>query len=109
MTSCLAKPPDLDDDAAPRTEDFTESVSEMFDLKTLWKRWGIVGDVVPFTTSFPRADIYELLSPDLLHQIIKGVFKDHLVSWVSDYLHTVHDTEKEAQAVLDDIDRRYVF
>jgi hypothetical protein len=36
----------------------------------------------PFTHSFPRADIHELLSPDLLHQVIKGIFKDHLVQWV---------------------------
>ncbi|KAJ7205518.1 hypothetical protein GGX14DRAFT_335225, partial [Mycena pura] len=30
----------------------------------------------PFTWDFPRADIYELLSPDLLHQVINGIFKD---------------------------------
>ncbi|KAJ7754298.1 hypothetical protein B0H14DRAFT_3096710 [Mycena olivaceomarginata] len=33
---------------------------------------------------FPRADIHEMLSPDLLHQIIKGSFKDHLVTWIMD-------------------------
>ncbi|TFK32967.1 hypothetical protein BDQ12DRAFT_700969 [Crucibulum laeve] len=32
----------------------------------------------PFTSEFPHAGIHELLAPDLLHQIIKGAFKDHL-------------------------------
>ena len=36
----------------------------------------------PFTTSFPWANIHELITPDLLHQIIKGVFKDHIITWV---------------------------
>ena len=61
----------------------------------------------PFTHGFPRADIHELLSPDLLHQIIKGTFKDHLVTWVIDYIEQVH-TPVEAKRILADIDRRYV-
>ena len=61
----------------------------------------------PFTHNFPRADIYELLSPDLLHQIIKGVFKDHLVLWVEKYLTAVHG-RKGAKQRLSDIDRRFV-
>jgi Plavaka transposase len=40
----------------------------------------------PFTNDFPRADIHELISPDILHQLIKGTFKDHLVTWVEEYL-----------------------
>ena len=60
-----------------------------------------------FTMKFPRADIHELLTPDLLHQAIKGTFKDHLVIWVEDYLKKVYGTSK-ANDVLDEIDRRYV-
>ncbi|KAF8167023.1 hypothetical protein K438DRAFT_1616201 [Mycena galopus ATCC 62051] len=33
----------------------------------------------PFTADFPRADLHELILMDLLHQIIKGMFKDHTV------------------------------
>ena len=40
----------------------------------------------PFTVGFPRANIHELLAPDLLRQVIKGSFKDHLVTWVEDYI-----------------------
>ena len=56
--------------------------------------------------SFPRADIHELLSPDLLHQLIKGVFKDHIVEWVLAYIHATH-AEKDALEIIEDIDCRY--
>ena len=59
----------------------------------------------PFTHGFPRTDIHELLSPDLLHQLIKGVFKDHLVTWVNSYILKVKG-KKEGEAIIQDIDRR---
>ena len=61
----------------------------------------------PFTEDFPRADIHELIAPDILHQLIKGAFKDHIVTWIQNYIYSVH-SEKEANRILDDIDRRYV-
>ena len=62
----------------------------------------------PFTVAFPRADIHEMLSPDLLHQVIKGTFKDHLVSWVEEYLVLEHGKTKAA-TIMADIDRRSDF
>ena len=59
----------------------------------------------PFTDDFPRADIHELISPDLLHQLIKGAFKDHLISWVEKYLVATHG-QTRADEILADIDRR---
>jgi hypothetical protein len=59
----------------------------------------------PFTNDFPQADIHELISPDLLHQLIKGTFKDHLVMWVEEYLLRVHG-ETRANEILADIDHR---
>jgi len=55
----------------------------------------------------PQADIYDLIAPDLLHQMIKGTFKDHLVDWVGEYLKLEHGSA-HAAAVMADIDRRQV-
>jgi hypothetical protein len=61
----------------------------------------------PFTSDFPRGDIYEMISPDLLHQLIKGTFKDHLVRWICEYF-VIEYGERQAGMILDDIDRRYL-
>ncbi|KIM63519.1 hypothetical protein SCLCIDRAFT_24187 [Scleroderma citrinum Foug A] len=80
---CLTFRNNLDDDnALHRCCDHTEALIENFPLDRLWHEYGIVGELVPFTNDFPHANIYELIAPDLLHQIIKGTFKDHLVEWV---------------------------
>ena len=54
---------------------------------------------------FQRADIHELLAPDLLHQVIQGTFKDHIVKWIQDYLYITNDRGM-ADKILDDIDWR---
>lgn len=61
----------------------------------------------PFSNAFPRADIHEMISPDLLHQIIKGTFKDHVVAWIHEYIKQ-SNTAQVANQIFDDIDHRYV-
>ncbi|KAJ7784883.1 hypothetical protein DFH07DRAFT_1054423 [Mycena maculata] len=103
---CDAQPDNLDgEEARLRTKTMTDFLITQFEPGILWDDYGIRSDVMPFTSYFPRADIHELLSSDLLHQVIKGTFKDHLVSWVNEYLHIEH-REKRALEIIQDIDRR---
>ncbi|KAJ7602026.1 hypothetical protein B0H17DRAFT_1342371 [Mycena rosella] len=103
---CDAHPDDLDAEGARlRTRTKTDALIMCFDPGILWDDYGVRADIVPFTNDFPRADIHEVLSSDLLHQVIKGTFKDHIVSWVNEYLHLAHG-EKRALEIIQDIDRR---
>ncbi|KAH9839919.1 uncharacterized protein C8Q71DRAFT_820987 [Rhodofomes roseus] len=102
---CLIPPEDMDRAGELRSHEHTAHVVDAFDVGTVWTMWGVDPNVIPFTTYFPRADIHELLTPDLLHQLIKGTFKDHLVDWVEQYLYLEHP-KAEARRRMDDIDRR---
>lgn len=120
--SCTAS--DLTVAGGRRSREHTEVLVSELELGVLWDEYGLVGDLVvcnhivgpfippdydalqPFTNDFPRADIHQLIALDLLHQLIKGTFKDHLVSWVGKYLVNAHG-QARANHILDDIDKRY--
>ncbi|KAF9231628.1 hypothetical protein BU15DRAFT_68170 [Melanogaster broomeanus] len=74
----------LDEDALDRLVHFSMKRSLKRAPSTiLWREYGIVGDLV----------------------LIKGCFKDHLVDWVTAYIHA-NQLEEEADRILDDIDCR---
>ncbi|KAF7370237.1 hypothetical protein MSAN_00654500 [Mycena sanguinolenta] len=102
---CTASSTDLDGLGSRRSQLHTEALFEALDHGQMWDDYGIIPGVLPFTWDFPRADIHELLLPDLLHQVIKGTFKDHLVAWVDEYLDNVHG-KTEAKKTMADIDRQ---
>ncbi|KAG1765450.1 hypothetical protein EDD22DRAFT_978772 [Suillus occidentalis] len=108
-TKCLSHSKALDEMNLLRSRIHIDALIEECDFDTLWAEYGVIccprGTLIPFTNDFPRADIHELLAPDLLHQIIKGSFKDHLVEWVERYLLQEHG-KTWANIILDDIDRR---
>ncbi|KAH9916094.1 uncharacterized protein BXZ73DRAFT_92534 [Epithele typhae] len=54
-------------------------------------------EIEPFWTRLPFANIFTVITPDILHQLHKGMFKDHLVSWVTK---AIEDGEAE-------IDKRF--
>ncbi|KAG1876353.1 hypothetical protein F4604DRAFT_1880643 [Suillus subluteus] len=106
QSTCTVPADSLNDGTyGQRSHDHTEVLVEEFELGVLWDEYGLVGDIMPFTNYFPRADIHELLSPDILHQLIKGAFKDHIVTWVHKYIEAQY-SENEANRILDDIDHR---
>jgi hypothetical protein len=124
---CDALPTNLDGaESHRRSHEKTDILINTYNPRVLWDDFGVRHNIVvciiyiysvasclirikqPFTYFFPRADIHELLAPDLLHQLIKGVFKDHLVDWVMEYLYVTHG-EKKSLEIIEDIDRRYDF
>ncbi|KAG1766034.1 hypothetical protein EV702DRAFT_1182386 [Suillus placidus] len=101
---CLSHRGNLDDISLCRSRSHTDALIEECNSGTLKSKYGLVA----IYEQFPRADIHELLAPDILHQLIKGAYKDHLVEWVEKYLLQTHG-KKQANIILDDIDQRCIF
>ncbi|KAL0572526.1 hypothetical protein V5O48_009441 [Marasmius crinis-equi] len=99
---CSAHPDNLDDpNSFIRKKEWADAMIEAYDGVLVWNAYGIVSDVVLFTNYFLRADIHLLLTPNLLHQIIKGTFKDHLVDWINEHIIATHG-DKDGKKVIDD-------
>jgi hypothetical protein len=82
----------------------SRNVSQMSTFPSNWRHSKIVNKWQQNVNNSQKG--FFLMSCDLLHQVIKGTFKDHLVSWVNEYLHLEHG-EKRALEIIQDIDRRY--
>ncbi|QRV83627.1 plasma membrane ATPase 4 [Ceratobasidium sp. AG-Ba] len=86
---CTAHPKEKGDlaDWPPRTHD---NITEAMDAhrgrgNAKFERMGLF-DVDPFWRGYPHVRVDCLLTPDLLHQLHKGVVKDHLTRWVTEIL-----------------------
>ncbi|KAJ3564083.1 hypothetical protein NP233_g8525 [Leucocoprinus birnbaumii] len=92
----------------PRSHEYTTYLGDFmaWNPLRLWNGWGIITDTMPFTAEFPRADIHKLLAPDLLHQVIKGTFKDHLIDWIAKYIVQSCDSAAEGRNKLAELNRQ---
>ncbi|KAF8496995.1 hypothetical protein JB92DRAFT_3146711 [Gautieria morchelliformis] len=88
-TDCPICEIDSDDRGEPSHAPFRDSSCTLSALKDWvtevsseeYTRLGLQPIPKPFWAEQPHTDIFSCLTPDLLHQLHKGVFKDHLVKW----------------------------
>ncbi|KAJ7190523.1 hypothetical protein GGX14DRAFT_538026 [Mycena pura] len=74
---------------APRTQDETLRFmrrQQAGEKDSEFEEHGIRAVYPPFWAHLPHSDIFQSFTPDLLHQLHKGVFKDHLVSWCTEII-----------------------
>ncbi|KAF8243608.1 hypothetical protein K440DRAFT_510650, partial [Wilcoxina mikolae CBS 423.85] len=47
----------------------------------------------------PTLNIYASMNVDRLHQLLKGVFKDHTWEWMVDFLKDIYGAEKALKLI----------
>ncbi|KAI0370412.1 hypothetical protein BV20DRAFT_1035905 [Pilatotrama ljubarskyi] len=96
--SCLKDP--------SRVSEVLKSVAEG-EKPSEFSLWGLRA-VEPFWDNLPHCDIFTTLTPDILHQLHKGVFKDHLVNWSTKAIEDgANEIDQRFKAMLKHSDLRY--
>ncbi|EJD45508.1 hypothetical protein AURDEDRAFT_64485, partial [Auricularia subglabra TFB-10046 SS5] len=65
----------------PRTESAILEVLEQGPSHPNYKEYGLKDVPEPFWASLPHSDIFRTFTPDMLHELHKGVFGDHVLKW----------------------------
>ena len=88
---CKVKPDERGELAATSARDVNETIELLMRDKRRKSRnlhssktfdeQGLRPIYEPFWKDLPHTDIFSCFTPDILHQLHKGVFKDHLVKW----------------------------
>ncbi|KAF8836748.1 hypothetical protein BDN67DRAFT_992022 [Paxillus ammoniavirescens] len=91
---CITFPNNPNGGGAPHMSMLTKALVEELLLGTLWDKWGVDGNIAPFTDDFPMPT-----------SLVKGTFKDHLVEWVGKYLEQEY-RKAGAKDYLADIDHQ---
>jgi hypothetical protein len=61
----------------------------------LWK----FADFPNFADAHADCDIYSCMNVDLLHLLLKGLFKDHTWEWIVSFLKDINGQEKDLDVI----------
>ena len=86
---CHVDPEELGEvaESAPRQQTHTANILQIKSTGVhvpAFKKDGLRAVHPPFWAQLPFTDIFTCITPDILHQLHKGVFKDHLVKWCTE-------------------------
>jgi hypothetical protein len=71
----------VDPDRQPSETSHAAEAQALGHTSTLYQAQGLRPFGRPFWADLPHCDISAALTPDILHQLHKGVFREHLMNW----------------------------